>query len=106
MAVGINYDYAKEVLNKYNKLGEAGIENLKNKHLRRRGGKKSLLTNKQLEKLAKELESRPPDGGIWTGPKAARWIEKENCIEKVWNSSGMGLLKKAQILLSKSKTQT
>ncbi|MGB3401125.1 MAG: IS630 family transposase [Microcoleaceae cyanobacterium] len=94
IAVGINYDYAREVLKKYNNLGEEGIENLKNKHLKRRGGKKSLLTDKQLEKLAKELESRPPDGGIWTGPKVARWIEKENCVEKVWNQRGWDYLKK------------
>lgn len=94
LAIGINYDYAKEVLKKYNKLGEKGVENLKNKYLRQRGGKKSLLTDKQLEKLAKELESRPPDGGIWTGPKVARWIEQENRVEKVWNQRGWDYLKK------------
>jgi hypothetical protein len=26
---------------------------------------------------------RPADGGIWTGTKVARWIEKENGVEKV-----------------------
>ncbi len=45
IAVGINYDYAKEVLKKYN-----------------------------------QLESKPPDGEIWTGSKVARWLEKENPI--------------------------
>lgn len=94
VAVGINYDYAKEILKKYNELGEKGVENRKNKHLKRRGGKKSLLTDKQLQKLAKELESRPADGGIWTGPKVARWIEEENCVEKVWNQRGWDYLKK------------
>ena len=94
IAVGMNYDYAREVLNKSNNLGEEGIENLQNKHPQRRGGKKSLLTDKQLEKLAKELESRSPDGGIWTGPKVARWIEKENGVEKVWNQRGWDYLKK------------
>ena len=94
VAVGINYDYAKEVLKKYNELGEKGVKNLKNQHKRRRGGKKALLTNEQLEKLAKELKSRPAEVGICTGPKVARWIEKENCIEKVWNQRGWDYLKK------------
>ena len=94
LAVGINYDYAKEILQKYNKLAEQGVKNRKNKHLNSRGGKKPLLTPQQLEKLAQELESRPADGGIWTGPKVARWIERENCLEKVWNQRGWDYLKK------------
>jgi hypothetical protein len=31
VAIGINYDYAKEIVSKYNHLGEKGVENLKNK---------------------------------------------------------------------------
>ncbi len=43
---------AKEILKKYHKLGEVGIENLKKKYRRRRGGKKSFdLLNLKLEKL-------------------------------------------------------
>lgn len=93
-AVGINYDYAKEILKKYNELGKEGVENLKNKSPLRRGGKQSLLTEKQLEKLAQKLKSKPSDGGMWTGPKVARWIEKENGVEKVWNQRGWDYLKK------------
>jgi hypothetical protein len=40
------------------------------------------------------LKSRPEDGGIWTGPKVARWIEKETGREKVWNQRGWDYLKK------------
>ncbi|WP_199303328.1 IS630 family transposase, partial [Oscillatoria sp. FACHB-1406] len=94
LAVGINYNYGKEILKKYNELGEEGVKNLKNKTLRVRGGKKPLLTDQQLEKLAKELESRPADGGVWTGPKVARWIAQENCVEKVWEQRGWDYLKK------------
>lgn len=94
IAVGINYDYAKEIVNKYNSVGEKGLENLKNKQQQQRGGKKPLLTPEQLKKLRQELESRPSDGGIWTGPKVARWIEKENSAEKVGNQRGWNYLKK------------
>jgi transposase len=94
IAVGINYDYAKEIVKKYNCLGAKGLENLKNKQPQQRGGKKALLTDSQLEKLRQELASRPLDGGIWTGPKVARWIEKETQVEKVWHQRGWDYLKK------------
>ena len=94
IAVGINYDYAKEILKEYNNLGEKGVINLKREPRKHTGGKKSLLTEKQLHKLAIELNSRPSDGGIWTGTKVARWLEKETGIEKVWNQRGWDYLKK------------
>ncbi|MEA5501234.1 helix-turn-helix domain-containing protein [Limnoraphis robusta] len=103
VAVGISYDYGKEIVKKYNDLGETGVENLKSKHKR---GKKSLLTKEQLENLGKELESRPSDGGDWNGPKVARWIEKETGVEKVWNQRGWDYIKKAQVLMANSEIQT
>jgi transposase len=94
VAIGINYDYAKEIVSKYNHLGEKGVENLKNKNPVPGGGKKPLLTDEKLEKLRIALKSSPSDEGIWTGPKVARWIEKENGVEKVWNQRGWDYLKK------------
>ena len=94
IAVGISYDYAKEILKKSNELSEEGVKNIKNKHRESRGGKKSIFNEKQLEKLAQELKLRPADGGIWTGTKVARWSEKENGIEKVGNLIGWDYLKK------------
>lgn len=94
IAVGISYEYGKEIIKKYNDLGEKGVENLKNKNREHRGAKQPLLTEEDLKKLSQELESRPSDGGIWTGPKVARWIEREKGIEKVWNQRGWDYLKK------------
>lgn len=68
--------------------------NLQKNSRKHTGGKKSLLTEKQLEKLAVVLESRPSDGGIWTGTKVARWLEKETGVEKVWHQRGWDYLKK------------
>ncbi|WP_293108399.1 winged helix-turn-helix domain-containing protein [Moorena sp. SIOASIH] len=31
---------------------------------------------------------------MWTGPKVARWIEKETGVKKVWNQRGWDYLKK------------
>jgi len=94
IAVGTNYDYAKEIVNKYNSLGAAGLKNLKNKQPQRRGGKKTLLTDEQLQKLCQKLESKPSDGGIWTGPKVAQWIAQEKGVKKVGNQRGWDYLKK------------
>ncbi|MDJ0647777.1 MAG: IS630 family transposase [Xenococcaceae cyanobacterium MO_188.B19] len=94
IAIGINYNYSKEILKKYNDLGEEGVKNLKNKQRKQSGGKKPLLTEEQVQKLSQELESRPSDGGIWTGVKVARWIEKETGRKKVWNQRGWDYLKK------------
>ena len=94
VAVGISYNYGKKILKKYNNLGEKGVKNLKNKQRKQAGGKKPLLTEEQVQKLSKELESRPSDGGIWTGVKVARWIEKETGRKKVWNQRGWDYLKK------------
>ena len=94
IAVGINYEYGKEIVKKYNNLGEKEVVNLKKNPRKHTGGKKSLLTEKQLEKLAAKLESRPSDGGIWTGTKVARWLEEETGVEKVWNQRGWDYLKK------------
>jgi transposase len=74
--------------------GEKGVKNLRKNQRKSEGGRRKLLNNLQLEKLASDLESPPPDEGIWTGPKVARWIEKETSLEKVWNQRGWDYLKK------------
>ena len=94
IAMGMNYDYSQEIINRYNSLGEEGTKNLKRISHQRKGGKKNILNEQQLEKLKQEIENRPLDGGIWTGAKVARWIEVETGVEKVWNQRGWDYLKK------------
>lgn len=94
IVVGYSYPYAKSILNRYNQNGAAGVENHKNKTSKHARGKKRLLSEQQLEKLTRAIEKKPPDGGIWTGTKVARWIEKETGVEKVWNQRGWDYLKK------------
>ncbi|CCI12374.1 hypothetical protein MICAE_1280005 [Microcystis aeruginosa PCC 9806] len=58
-------------------------QNLKKKSAEHRRGKEPLLKEEQFQKLKEELKELPVDGGIWTGSKVARWIEKETGREKV-----------------------
>jgi transposase len=96
IAVGLEYEYSKEIVKKYNSQGEEGIKNLKKTVKTKNGGKQKLLNPQQLEKLIQAIEKRPIDGGIWTGAKVARWIEKEIGVEKVWNQRGWDYLKKSR----------
>jgi transposase len=94
MFVGISYSYARKIVKNYNQKGQEGIKNQKNKSLKYRGGKKALLNEKQINLLMEVLCQRPSDGGIWTGPKVSRWIEKETGRQKVFNQRGWDYLKK------------
>ena len=94
IAVGCSYPYAQKILSRYNQNGEEGVRNRQNKTSNHVRGKKRLLSQPQLEKLTTAIENKPPDGGIWTGTKVARWMEKETGREKVWNQRGWDYLKK------------
>lgn len=87
-AVGLDYQYVFKILKKYNGLGEEGVRSLKKKSVEHPRGKEPLLNEKQFQELTAQLKKRPPDGGIWTGPKVAQWLEKETGIERVWNQRG------------------
>ena len=96
VAVGYSYPYAQKILQRYNSNGEAGIINQKNRTSNHPRGKKRLLNSEQLEKLKQQIEQTPPDGGIWTGTKVARWIEQETGRKKVGNQRGWVYLKKCR----------
>ena len=94
IAVGLGYQYAKKIVKNYNELGAEGVKNQRKKNQKHRRGKKPLLTDEQIQKLKQELSGTAADGGIWTGPKVARWIEKETNREKVNERRGWDYLKK------------
>lgn len=96
IAVGLDYQYAFKILKKYNELGEEGVRNRRKKSSQHRRGKEPLLNEEQFQELIIQLQKRPDDGGIWTGPKVARWIEKVTGIEKVWDQRGWDYLKKCK----------
>jgi transposase len=94
LAVGLDYQYTKKIIKKYNELGVESVKNNRKRPQTHVRGKAPLLNEQQLQKLVTQLRSRPADGGIWTGPKVARWIEKETQREKVANQRGWYYLKK------------
>lgn len=94
VAVGISYGYAQRIVRNYNQSGITGIKVKPRTGEKHNGGKTPLLSDIQIQKLTHALESKPSDGGIWTGVKVARWIEQETGKQKVWNQRGWDYLKK------------
>jgi transposase len=73
LVVGRTPDAVRKVVRRYNKEGPDGLKD------KRKGnsGRKPLLTRRQQKKLFTKLQKEPPDGGIWTGPKVASWVEDQ-----------------------------
>ena len=89
--VGLNYDYAKDLLKAYNSLGPEAMSNGRKRSYRR--GRPSLLNDKQLQQLREALQQPPKEDGSWTGPKVARWIERVTG-QNVWPQRGWEYLKR------------
>jgi hypothetical protein len=62
--VGIDYDYAKEIVGKYSKYGATGLRNRRHDRQHKRG--KPLLNREQIIELQERLQTPPPDQGVWT----------------------------------------
>ena len=93
IAVGISYEYAREIVRKYNLQGILAVIN-KKKTIKRKG-RTPLLSPEQLEQLGEELRGQSVDGGIWTGPKVARWMETKTGRTKIGDQRGWDYLKKS-----------
>lgn len=100
-AIGINYDYAKTIVTRYNQQGEVSVGNGRKR--RHSGGKAALLNDKQLKQLRAALEKPPDEGGLWSGPKVARWIEQKTG-QKVWAQRGWDYLKRCRFSPSETSS--
>ena len=87
--VGLNYDYARSIVQVYNREGAEGVRH------RRKDARpqqpRSLLTAEQQRMLETRLETPPDDDGVWSGPKVARVMAEMLGVPKVWPRAGLGL---------------
>ncbi len=90
--VGLNRHYAYDIVRRYNQQGADALQN--GRRTRAGVGRKPLLTQAQQEELRQRLKTPPDDGGHWSGPKVARWIEKTTGRKRVWNQRGWDYLKR------------
>jgi transposase len=70
VVTGYTVNWIRTLARRYNQLGPAGLEDRRH----RNPGATGLLSAAQRAALAAALAQPPPDGGVWTGPKAAAWM--------------------------------
>jgi len=67
--VGLSAVTVRDVLHRWNARGPDGLADR-----RKHNGADPKLTPRQREALFTALRGRPPDGGLWSGPKVARYV--------------------------------
>lgn len=68
-AVGLTPAWGRALLKRWNARGPDGLADG-----RRANGADPALTPAQQTDLYAALQAEPPDGGLWTGPKVARYV--------------------------------
>ena len=90
--VGYSKKWTTEIVRRYE---SGGVEALGDRRHSNPGAKeRALLDEAAEEELLVALQGPPPGGGMWSGPKVARWIAKRNGLEKVHVQRGFEYLKK------------
>jgi transposase len=97
--VGLGVIWVRKVIHRYNKDGP---ESITDGHNTNPGGGRFRLNGKQQEMLFNVLKEAPPDGGAWTGPKVAAWIEQMTGV-KTYPQLGWVYLRRMNLWLGKSR---
>jgi transposase len=90
--VGLNYDYARRVVHRYNREGPTALRDRRCEA--RAPGTRPLLTAEQQQELAAVIQTPAPGGGLWTGPDVARWIAQKTGREQVAPQRGHDYLRR------------
>jgi transposase len=92
--VGYSKKWTTEIARRYEREGVKGLGD--RRHGNPGAKERALLDEEGQAELREALEGPPPGGGMWSGPKVARWIEHKTGMEKVHVQRGFEYLKKAR----------
>jgi transposase len=91
--VGYSRKWVTEIKRRYE---SGGVDALGDRRHGNPGAKERALLDEAAEEELREalLSGAPPGGGMWSGPKVARWIKERNGLEKVHVQRGFEYLRK------------
>ncbi len=88
-ATGYSAPWIREVIHRYNDKAAEGLRDQRHNH----AGPPPLLDQLQQAELERLLErGKAPDGGLWNGPKVARWIAQKTGRQQVHHQRGWDYL--------------
>jgi len=91
--VGYSEKWVREIARRYESEGAEGLGD--RRHGNPGAKHRALLDEEGQARLRQALlDEAPPGGGMWSGPKVARWIEQKIGIEKVHAQRGWEYLRK------------
>ena len=91
--VGYSQKWVREIARRYESEGVKGLGD--RRHANPGARQRALLDEEgQAELREALLEGSPPGGGMWSGPKVARWIEERTGLERVHAQRGFEYLRK------------
>ncbi len=90
--VGYSKKWTTEIARRYESKGVQGLGD--RRHSNPGAKERALLDEDGQAELREALEGPPPGGGMWSGPKVARWIEQRRGLEKVHVQRGFEYLRK------------
>ena len=70
--LGYTARWVRTIIQRWNTQGEEGIRDQRHDIV----GGPALLSPEQQEELRAALREPPADGGLWSGPKVAQWMQK------------------------------
>jgi len=86
---GYSYDWIRCIVHRYNQGGPQALGD----HRHSNPGGTFILSSEQQAQLQQGLDEPPADGGLWTGPKVAHWIQRRT-ERKVHPQRGWEYLKR------------
>lgn len=92
--VGYSKKWTAEIVRRYE---SGGVEALGDRRHSNPGARERALLDETGEaELLEALQGSAPGGGMWSGPKVARWIVQRNGLEKVHVQRGFEYLRKVR----------
>ena len=92
---GYSPGWVRQIARRYNERGVEGLGD--GRHFNPGAKERALLDEAGEAELLEALQEPPPasvGGGMWSGPKVARWIARRNGLEEVHVQRGFEYLRK------------